>query len=271
MGSLETEKESASSENLFKNYYRSKSLGILIHESIDEEKLLEFQQSLLSCFHALETNLAYPFNIGRNSLERELENEDGSLSNGGKVLILHKKRDEKMITPINHVGKNLLKFIYQNFTPEHYRIQKLERGTVIDHLQPGTAEEIYMKLLMKNYGKEVCLWASYVPSTKYGSKDIIKLANVFVSPREASAIALLSPKTQPVLNFIEDYKVQVKQLITLHSLLEGVADCKNGNCISRSAEFKTKGRPSVLVSYKDENKITRVSCKYCGFDYGYGR
>lgn len=134
-------------------------------------------------------------------------------------------------------------------------ISKIERGTVIDHINAGKAL-LVLKILRISLDDTVTL-AMNVPSKKMGKKDIVKVANKFIGEEELNKIALISPKA--TINLIEGYEVKRKFKVRLPEFIEGILRCPNRNCITNSGEPITT---KFYVSLRDDSVIAR--CYYCG-------
>ncbi|MEM3575353.1 MAG: aspartate carbamoyltransferase regulatory subunit, partial [Candidatus Bathyarchaeia archaeon] len=74
------------------------------------------------------------------------------------------------------------------------RIQKIENGTVIDHITAGYALDVLRILNMDGKDGHVISIAMNVRSDKMGKKDIVKIENRELRQQEVDKIALLAPK-----------------------------------------------------------------------------
>ena len=97
------------------------------------------------------------------------------------------------------------------------------------------------------------------PSSKMGSKGMIKIANKFFAEDEINRIALVAPNV--MLNIIKDYQVVEKKTVTLPDELVGLVKCNNPKCITNNEPMKT------LFHVVDRNPVT-LCCHYCEHKVG---
>lgn len=136
------------------------------------------------------------------------------------------------------------------------KVQRIEHGTVIDHILPGMAFDVLRVLGISNDRSMSILINSQ--SRKGGKKDILKIEDVELSDEEASRLALVSPRA--TVNIIVDGKVVKKFNAEAPALVQGVLSCSNPNCISNQKEpIKSEFRLSP-----DEGH--RYVCGYCERD-----
>jgi len=122
-------------------------------------------------------------------------------------------------------------------------IDYIARGTVVDHLLPGTEKEIAVELDLTTKGY------SAIPAfLAKGGKSFLKSDLAELSERELKKIALLSPEA--TMNFIDDGKVVDKFVYLL---------CRNTNCVTR---YITEDVPPKF--YSDQGVIR---CRYCRAPY----
>jgi len=136
-------------------------------------------------------------------------------------------------------------------------ISKIERGTVIDHINAGKAL-LVLKILNIGVGsRDTVTLAMNVSSKKMGRKDIVKVANKFIGEEELNRIALIAPKA--TINLIENYEVKRKFKVRLPEFIEGILRCPNPNCITNSREHVN---PKFHVTIRDD--VVTARCHYCG-------
>ena len=135
---------------------------------------------------------------------------------------------------------------------ETYLVNKLENGSVLDHLRGGTALRTLQALRLPE-DRAISVGIN-LRSGRLDRKDIIKIDDYQLSEEEAAKVALISPHA--TLSLIRDYKVFNK--IELHPPLRfrGLLTCPNHACITRSEEV----RGSWLVVNRDP---VAVRCEYC--------
>ncbi|MEM2529933.1 MAG: aspartate carbamoyltransferase regulatory subunit, partial [Candidatus Bathyarchaeia archaeon] len=129
------------------------------------------------------------------------------------------------------------------------RIQKIENGTVIDHITAGYALDVLRILNMD--GKD-----GHVRSDKMGKKDIVKIENRELRQQEVDKIALLAPKA--TINIIRDYGVAQKTRVRLPEVIRDIVRCDNPVCISNAKE------PVEPKFYVVSTGPLLLRCHYCG-------
>ncbi len=132
------------------------------------------------------------------------------------------------------------------------RIDAIKNGTVLDHLSPGSALEVMKVLGIHDSG--IITVGMNLESKKFGAKDIIKLENKELSADELNKIVLISPNAK--VSIIKNYEVARKFNVQLPGIIEGIAKCRNPNCITNSEDVKTK----FHVTSKHPLKMR---CHYC--------
>lgn len=136
------------------------------------------------------------------------------------------------------------------------RIHPIRNGTVIDHIAPGQALNVLKILGIIGKSDAVVSAVMNVQSKKMHTKDIVKVEDRELKPREVDKIALIAPSA--TINIIRDYKVNKKDKVILPDTVEGVVRCANPNCISNTHEPVS----SKFTIDKSKRKI-RLRCIYC--------
>ena len=136
------------------------------------------------------------------------------------------------------------------------KVERIEHGTVIDHILPGMAFDVLRVLGLSNDRGMSILINSH--SKKGGKKDILKIEDVELSGEEANRVALISP--QATINIIVEGKVVKKFYAEAPKVVRGILNCSNPNCISRQKEPVT----SEFRLSPDEGH--RYVCVYCERD-----
>jgi len=140
---------------------------------------------------------------------------------------------------------------------EHYmKVQRIEHGTVIDHILPGMAFDVLRVLGLSNDRSMSILINSQ--SKKGGKKDILKIEDVELSGEEANRVALISP--QATINIIVDGDVVNKFKAEAPKVVRGILTCSNPNCISRQNE------PVTSEFRLSPDAGHRYVCAYCERD-----
>jgi len=130
-------------------------------------------------------------------------------------------------------------------------VEKIESGTVIDHIEAGRGLRVLLILgIDEGYKGRVALVMN-VPSKKIGRKDIVKIEGRHVDEKTANKIALIAPRAS--LNIVEHSNVVEKHMIRLQPVLVGIFKCPNPMCITNSE--------AVDSEFKVEDGGLR--CKYC--------
>jgi len=134
------------------------------------------------------------------------------------------------------------------------KVTPIKDGTVIDHITPGRAVKVLRILKIPESTSSVVSVAMNVAG-KTGKKDIVKVENRELDPKELDKIALIAPKA--TINIIRDYEVVKKHKVELPDEVVGIAKCPNPTCISNARE-PVESRFHVIS--KDP---PRIKCYYC--------
>ena len=139
---------------------------------------------------------------------------------------------------------------------KYMKVEKIEHGTVIDHILPSKAFDVLGVLGLSSDKSMSILVNSH--SKKGGRKDILKLENVELSPEEANLVALVSP--QATINIIVGGKVVRKFNAEAPKVVRGILTCSNPNCISNQNE------PITTEFRLGPDEGHRYVCTYCDRD-----
>ena len=134
--------------------------------------------------------------------------------------------------------------------------KKIRNGTVIDHISAGHALDVLN--ILKITGKEnnvVCIVMN-VLSGKFKKKDMVKIEDWELKPKEVDKIALISPYA--TINIIRKYDVIEKKKVNLPKVIKGIVECNNPSCISNSRE------PLESMFHVKNNEPFIINCHYCG-------
>ena len=141
--------------------------------------------------------------------------------------------------------------------PKMYmKVERIEHGTVIDHILPSKAFDVLRVLRLSNDRSMSILVNTH--SKKGGKKDILKFEDVELSAEEANLVALISP--QATINYIVDGKVARKFQAETPKVVTGILTCSNPNCISNQNE------PITTEFKKVSDDDQRYVCSYCERD-----
>lgn len=149
----------------------------------------------------------------------------------------------------------MILYIWFGLSEEQLIVRRIKDGTVIDHCEPGSALKVLAALGIKEGCTNLVTIAMNVPSKKLGKKDIVKIADRFLTQGEANRIALISPRA--TLNLIKDYRVISKSKVELPEVFVNIFKCPNPTCISNANEPIV---PEILVIKTEPPKLM---CKYC--------
>lgn len=136
---------------------------------------------------------------------------------------------------------------------KYMKVERIEHGTVIDHILPSKAFDVLRVLGLSSDRSMSILVNSH--SRKGGRKDILKFEDVELSAEEANLVALVSP--QATINIIVDGEVVRKFNAEAPQVVNGILTCSNPNCISNQNEPIT----TQFTLGSDEGH--RYVCSYC--------
>ena len=133
-------------------------------------------------------------------------------------------------------------------------VSAIKDGTVIDHIPSGSAFAILqlLKLLASKHHISLGLNLS---SRSMGYKDLIKIEDRFLTPKEAHDIAVFAPNA--TINIIKDYKVASKITSQLPKTIKRILICPNSRCITNSEPVETH----FLIEEHKQAVILR--CHFC--------
>ena len=134
------------------------------------------------------------------------------------------------------------------------RVQPIRNGTVIDHIVAGRGLKVMETLGLNREGTTVLALLN-VGSSKLGRKDIIKIEDRELSPKDIETIAMLSPNCH--INTIRNYTVIAKVETGIPSDCIGLARCQNRSCISNTERDAV---PKLRLIAK---KPLFYRCNYC--------
>jgi len=133
-------------------------------------------------------------------------------------------------------------------------VEKIENGTVIDHIPAGRGLKV-LNILGIGDGMKVALLMN-VPSKRHGKKDIVKISGKQLDEKEVNKIAIIAPTA--TLNIVRNSSVVEKSEVRLPKLLAGVSKCPNPKCVTNSEKMETK--------FAQEAK-GRFRCSYCEMQF----
>lgn len=135
------------------------------------------------------------------------------------------------------------------------KIPLIKDGTVIDHITAGNALKV---LHILNIPKSHSFVVSVGMNVKsmMGKKDIVKIENREVDPKEVNKIALIAPMA--TINIIRDYEVAKKFKVIVPDEIVGIVKCSNPTCVSNTGE-PVKSRFQVI----NKEAPLLIKCYYC--------
>jgi len=95
----------------------------------------------------------------------------------------------------------------------------------------------------------------HVPSKMAEWKDIVKIEDRELDPRELDKISLISPNA--TINIIRDFNVAEKFVVEVPDIVKGIVRCQNPGCITNQSE---PIEPEFVVESK---KPLLLRCIYC--------
>jgi aspartate carbamoyltransferase regulatory subunit len=131
-------------------------------------------------------------------------------------------------------------------------INSMKKGIVIDHIKAGFGIKIFNYLRLDKADFTVALIMN-APSSKLGSKDIIKIENVI--DIDFTVLGLMDPNI--TIDIIENEQITEKINLKLPERVENIIVCKNPRCIT-SIE---KNAPQIF--YLADETSGEYRCQYC--------
>ncbi len=138
-------------------------------------------------------------------------------------------------------------------TKKTLKVQKIEEGTVIDHITAGKGWEVVRLLGFEEFPETVMV-LSNVHSRSMGKKDVIKVEHKQLDKNEVNKIALVSPKAS--VNLIREFEVKKKYRVELEKEIIGILRCTNPACVTHVEPVKTR------FTVEKQDPLT-LRCTYC--------
>lgn len=133
-------------------------------------------------------------------------------------------------------------------------VAALRNGTVIDHIPSSVLFKAVKILGIEKLATQLTIGNNLV-SERYGTKGIIKVADVFFPETTLNRIALIAPTA--VINIIRDFEVVEKHPVVLPEVITGLVKCGNPKCITNNEPMKT------CFHVISRDPVT-IRCHYCG-------
>jgi len=134
------------------------------------------------------------------------------------------------------------------------QVEAIKNGTVIDHIPSKIGIKVLKLFDMQNSLQKITIGLN-LPSSALGSKDLLKIENVFINEEQASKLALYAPNA--TVNQIENYNVVKKLVLELPEHINNIFACPNSNCITHNEPVATR------FSISQKSGDIRLKCKYC--------
>ena len=157
---------------------------------------------------------------------------------------------------------NINEYLASRRKGERY-FRPLRNGTVLDHLDIGTADKIQRYLKTERiFGEDAVVHSiENVPSQKLKRKDVLILENVFLPDRALALISFVAPRA--TFNIIKDNRIR-KMKVEIPKEIYGQTSffrCPNNHCIVNH-DPEANPRFMILKKDKDEKSIV-LRCSYC--------
>ncbi|MFH1589753.1 MAG: aspartate carbamoyltransferase regulatory subunit [archaeon] len=136
-------------------------------------------------------------------------------------------------------------------------LYRIDNGTLIDHIEPGKGEAVMKVLSLNEYQETPMIYAKNLRSANFKMKDVIGIKDKELNEEDLSKLALVS--SNATINIIRDSSVYRKGKVILPTVLKGLIQCNNLNCISRPEHHEHV--PSKF--YVENRDKLKVRCHYC--------
>ncbi|MCL4413061.1 MAG: aspartate carbamoyltransferase regulatory subunit [Candidatus Thermoplasmatota archaeon] len=135
------------------------------------------------------------------------------------------------------------------------KIEKIQKGTVIDHIPVGRALQVLKILnIYSDIGLTVSI-AIHVKSKKLGLKDVIKIEERILDSSELNKIALVAEGA--TISIVDNFEVIKKFSVKAPEVVIGILRCSNPRCITNTGE---NVKSSFIITSKDP---IILKCHYC--------
>jgi len=143
---------------------------------------------------------------------------------------------------------------------ENLKIERIHKGTVIDHIDAGYALTI-LSLTGLDESPDLMTIGVNVLSKKHGKKDIIKIEGVFLNEIQMQKVSILSPNA--TISLIDNDDVIEKKKVSIPKVIEKLIVCVNKTCISNSENISGRKEPIDTEFLVLEEKPLKIQCVYC--------
>ncbi len=140
---------------------------------------------------------------------------------------------------------------------KEFKVQPIRNGTVIDHIAAGQALKVMRILgLPAEGGRSIVSIGMNLPSRKMGHKDVVKIEDRELDPREVNKISLIAPKAS--ISIIRNFQIARKAVVELPKEIIGLAKCENLSCVTNAHE------PVQSRHVVTSGESPALRCAYCG-------
>jgi aspartate carbamoyltransferase regulatory subunit len=140
-------------------------------------------------------------------------------------------------------------------------VGRIENGIVIDHIPKGRVWKVVEILKDAITLARVSLADNCSSNKIIGGKGLIKIENFYPSSKELNLVSLVAPEA--TITILRGGEIIDKKRVEIPSMLKGVINCANPNCISSQA--------NECVTPKIYFKDKMFSCYYCEKKFGKDR
>ncbi|UCE90972.1 MAG: aspartate carbamoyltransferase regulatory subunit [Methanobacteriota archaeon] len=138
---------------------------------------------------------------------------------------------------------------------KEFKVTPIRNGTVIDHIDVGMALKVLRIIGVRGDVSSTVSVLIHVPSKKGTWKDIVKIEDRELDPKELDKVALISPDA--TINIIRDYNVAEKFVVEVPERVRAIMKCSNPGCITNKNE---PVEPEFVVEAK---RPPALRCVYC--------
>ena len=135
-------------------------------------------------------------------------------------------------------------------------VAAIENGTVIDHIPAEKTYQVVSLLGLEHTLSPVTIGYNY-PSSRLGTKGIVKISNKFFTDEEINRLSVIAPKI--ILNTIHNFEVTQKRMVETPDVLRGIIRCKHPKCITNNEPMST-----IFHTTGEDKQILR--CHYCDIE-----
>ena len=135
-------------------------------------------------------------------------------------------------------------------------VAAIENGTVIDHIPAEKTYQVVSLLGLEHTLSPVTIGYNY-PSSRLGTKGIVKISNKFFTDEEINRLSVIAPKI--ILNTIHNFEVTQKRMVETPDVLRGIIKCNNPKCITNNEPM-----PTIFHTIGEDKQTLR--CHYCDIE-----